>query len=131
VERLRTSALLFLTLTPLFLVSAPRALARPTDGQSVRRLRLGGKVMSQKLRKKIAPVYPALARQNHIEGTVRFHLIVSTDGTVKQLEVMSGQPLLVQAALDAVRKWEYEPTTLNDEPVEVDTTVDVIFSLKK
>ena len=50
-------------------------------------------------------------------------------GTVQQLEVISGHPLLVQAALDAVKQWRYRPTTLNGEPVEVDTTIDVIFSL--
>ena len=50
-------------------------------------------------------------------------------GTVQQLEVISGHPLLVQAALDAVKQWKYRPTTLNGEPVEVDTTIDVIFSL--
>ncbi|MGB7280764.1 MAG: energy transducer TonB [Candidatus Acidiferrum sp.] len=130
-KHLLTITFFSLTFTSLFSVAAPASLARTIDDQSVRRIRFGGKVMSQKLRKKIAPIYPALARQNKIEGTVRLHLIISTDGTVKQLEVMSGQPLLVQAALDAVRRWEYEPTTLNGDPVEVDTTVDVIFSLKK
>jgi protein TonB len=59
------------------------------------------------------------------------HAIIAKDGTVQQLEVMSGHPLLVQAALDAVRQWRYQPTLLNGEPVEVDTTVDVIFSLNQ
>jgi protein TonB len=59
------------------------------------------------------------------------HAIISKSGSVQQLEVISGHPLLVQAALDAVRQWKYRPTTLNGEPVEVDTTIDVIFSLNQ
>jgi protein TonB len=78
---------------------------------------------------RVQPSYPPLARQTRISGTVRLHAIISKAGTVQQLEVMSGHPLLVQAALDAVRQWKYRPTTLNGEPVEVDTTIDVIFSL--
>jgi len=59
------------------------------------------------------------------------HAIISKDGTIKELEVVSGHPLLQQAALDAVRQWRYQPTLLNGEPVEVDTTIDVIFSLNQ
>jgi protein TonB len=72
-----------------------------------------------------------LARQTRISGTVRLHAIISKSGGVQQLEVISGHPLLVQAALDAVKQWRYRPTTLNGEPVEVDTTIDVIFSLNQ
>jgi protein TonB len=79
----------------------------------------------------VTPVYPPLARQTRISGTVRLHAIIAKDGTVQQLEVLSGHPLLVQSALDAVRQWRYQPTLLNGEPVEVDTTVDVIFSLNQ
>jgi protein TonB len=80
---------------------------------------------------KVQPVYPPLARQTRVQGTVRLHAIISKDGSVQQLEVMSGHPLLVQAALDAVKQWRYRPTLLNGEPVEVDTTIDVIFSLNQ
>jgi protein TonB len=59
------------------------------------------------------------------------HALIAKDGTVQQLEVMSGHPLLVQAALDAVKQWRYRPTLLNGEPVEVDTTIDVIFTLNQ
>jgi protein TonB len=62
---------------------------------------------------------------------VRLHAIIGKDGSVQQLEVLTGHPLLVQAALDAVRQWRYRPTLLNGEPVEVDTTIDVIFSLNQ
>jgi len=80
---------------------------------------------------KVQPVYPPLARQTRISGTVRLHAIISKDGSVKELEVLNGHPLLVQSALDAVRQWRYRPTLLNNEPVEVDTTIDVIFSLNQ
>ena len=76
-------------------------------------------------------MYPPLARQTRISGTVRLHAIIGKNGSVQQLEVISGHPLLVQAALDAVRQWRYRPTLLNGEPVEVDTTIDVIFSLNQ
>ena len=60
---------------------------------------------------------------------VRLHAIIGKDGSVMQLEVISGHPLLVDAALNAVRQWVYQPTLLEGKPVEVDTTIDVIFQL--
>jgi len=103
--------------------------APPKPVQS--RIKVGGNVTAAKIINRTAPNYPALARQTRISGTVRLHAIIAKDGTVQQLEVLSGHPLLVQAALDAVRQWRYQPTLLNGEPVEVDTTVDVIFSLNQ
>lgn len=95
------------------------------------RIKIGGNVQNSKLQTRVAPVYPPLAIQARISGTVRLHAIIATDGTVKQLDVISGHPLLIQAALDAVRQWRYEPTLLNGMPVEVDTTIDVVFSLEQ
>jgi periplasmic protein TonB len=103
--------------------------APPKPVQS--RIKVGGNVTAARILNRTPPVYPALARQTRISGTVRLHAIIAKDGTVQQLEVLSGHPLLVQAALDAVRQWRYQPTLLNGEPVEVDTTVDVIFSLNQ
>ena len=103
--------------------------APPKPVQS--RIKVGGNVTAARIVNRTAPVYPPLARQTRISGTVRLHAIIAKDGTVQQLEVLSGHPLLVQAALDAVRQWRYQPTLLNGEPVEVDTTVDVIFSLNQ
>ena len=100
---------------------------KPTQG----RIRQGGQVQAAKLVNKVQPMYPPLARQTRISGTVRLHAIIAKNGSVEQLEVISGHPLLVQAALDAVRQWKYQPTTLNGENVEVDTTIDVIFSLNQ
>ena len=94
-------------------------------------LRVGGNVQAARIINRIQPIYPPLARQTRISGTVRLHAIIGKDGTIQQLEVMSGHPLLQQAALDAVRQWRYQPTLLNGDPVEVDTTIDVIFSLNQ
>jgi len=105
--------------------------APPPPKPTQTRIRQGGNVTAAKLMNKVQPQYPPLARQTRISGTVRLHAIIGKNGQVEQLEVMSGHPLLVQAALDAVRQWKYQPTQLNGEPVEVDTTIDVIFSLNQ
>lgn len=94
-------------------------------------VRVGGNVQAAKIVNRVQPVYPPLARQTRISGTVRLHAIITKDGTIRELEVLSGHPLLQQAALDAVRQWRYQPTLLNGEAVEVDTTIDVIFSLNQ
>ena len=94
-------------------------------------LKVGGNVQAARILNRVQPVYPALARQTRISGTVRLHAIISKDGSIQQLEVISGHPLLQQNALDAVRQWRYQPTLLNGDPVEVDTTIDVIFSLNQ
>jgi protein TonB len=105
--------------------------APPPPKPTQTRIRQGGAVQNAMLINRVQPQYPPLARQTRISGTVRLHAIISKDGSVQQLEVLSGHPLLVQAALDAVRQWKYRPTLLNGEPVEVDTTIDVIFSLNQ
>src|SRR6266513_1178984 len=94
-------------------------------------LRVGGNVQAARIINRVQPVYPPLARQTRISGTVRLHAIIGKDGMIQQLEVMNGHPLLQQSALDAVRQWRYQPTLLNGDPVEVDTTTDVIFSLNQ
>src|ERR1700726_3811441 len=105
--------------------------APPPPKPTQQRIRQGGQVQAAKLTNKVTPMYPPLARQTRISGTVRLHAIIAKNGTVEQLEVISGHPLLVQGALDAVRQWKYQATTLNGEAVEVDTTIDVIFSLNQ
>jgi protein TonB len=79
---------------------------------------------------RVEPHYPALARQMRLEGTVRLHAIIGIDGAVRELEVESGHPLLARAAREAVLQWRYRPTRLNGEPVEVETTIEVIFELE-
>jgi protein TonB len=78
---------------------------------------------------RIEPQYPILARQTRTQGTVFLRAIISRGGRITSLEVLSGHPLLVRAALDAVRQWRYRPTLLNGEPVEVETSITVIFRL--
>jgi protein TonB len=103
--------------------------APPPPKVTPKRVSVGGNVQAARLVNRVQPVYPPLARQTRISGTVKLHAIIGKNGAVEQLQVLSGHPLLVQSALDAVRQWRYQPTLLNGEPVEVDTEIDVIFSL--
>ena len=75
-------------------------------------------------------VYPPLARQARIQGNVVLHVIVDPDGRVKEVTLISGHPLLVQAAIDSVRQWRYKPTLLNGTRVAVDTRATVTFTLE-
>ncbi len=97
--------------------------------KEIQRIRVGGNVQQAKLVRRQMPVYPALAKQARIQGTVRFTAIIGTDGTIRNLQLLGGHPLLVPAAQEAVRQWVYQPTLLNGEPVEVITQIDVNFTL--
>lgn len=101
----------------------------PPPKETPKRIPVGGNVQRAMLIHQVLPMYPPLAKQARISGVVRLHAIIAKDGTIQQLEVISGHALLQAAALDAVRQWRYRPTLLNNEAVEVDTTIDVIFSL--
>lgn len=76
-----------------------------------------------------APVYPKLAIQAHISGTVKLAVLVGEDGSVGRIRLISGHPFLVPAAMDAVKKWEYEPTWWRGAPVAVLTTVTIRFQI--
>ncbi|HKF50281.1 MAG TPA: TonB family protein [Terracidiphilus sp.] len=78
---------------------------------------------------KTAPVYPSIARDAHVSGTVQIEATISKAGSVKDIRVVSGPPMLRQAAVDAVQTWRYKPYKLNNEPTEVQTTINVVFSL--
>ena len=80
---------------------------------------------------RVVPRYPILALQTRTEGEVKLHAIISIEGAIRSLEVESGHPLLVQAALDAVREWRYQPALLNGQKVEVDTFITLIFHLDR
>jgi len=95
------------------------------------RIRVGGNVQAANLIRKVIPVYPALAKQARIQGTVKFQAIIGKDGTIQNLQLVSGHPLLVANAQQAVSQWIYKPTLLNGEPVEVVTTIDVNFTLSQ
>ncbi len=92
---------------------------------------VGGSVQAARLIKRVPPEYPEKARKLMVEGVVKLHAIIAQDGTVRELRVMDGQPLLNQAALEAVKQWRYQPTMLLGKPVEVDTEIDVVFQLRR
>ncbi len=93
------------------------------------RIKVGGVVQQGKILHQVMPVYPQLARAARVQGVVRLEGILGKDGRVRELHVITGHPLLVQAALDAVRQWIYKPTILNGDPVEVIAPIDVTFKL--
>jgi TonB family protein len=95
------------------------------------RIRVGGNVQATMAISAPKPLYPPDAKQARIQGTVRMNVVIGKDGTVKDLQVASGHPLLVDTAADAVRQWVYKPTLLNGNPVEVVTVVDVNFTLSQ
>jgi protein TonB len=92
-------------------------------------VKVGGKVQEARLMRRVIPAYPALARQARVSGTVQLLGVIAKDGTVQKLQVLSGHPLLIDAAVSAVRQWVYRPTLLNGEPVEVICPIDVHFTL--
>ena len=94
-------------------------------------IRVGGNVQAAKLIRQPKPTYPPLAKQARIQGTVRFNAVIGKDGTIQNLTLVSGHPLLIPSAQEAVRQWVYQPTTLNGEPVEVVTTIDVNYTLSQ
>ena len=95
------------------------------------RIRVGGRVQSANLIRRVRPDYPPLARQSRIQGTVVLEAIISKQGYVDNLRVIRGHPMLTEAAMNAVKQWYYKPTVLNGAPVEVITRVTVNFSLTK
>jgi TonB family protein len=104
----------------------------PTEQASVpRRITVGGTVQESMLISRTPPKYPEDAKQARIEGDVLLTAIIATDGSVQQLDVKSGHPLLASAAIEAVMQWKYRPTLLNGQPVEVVTSIHFNFTLDK
>jgi TonB family protein len=91
------------------------------------KVKVSAGVAASMLKTKVAPFYPAKAFENHVSGTVVLQATINTKGSVEALRVINGPLLLQQAALDAVRKWTYRPYLLNNRPVEVETTINVVF----
>jgi protein TonB len=87
------------------------------------------RMMEGNLIYRVQPQYPTLARQARVQGTVLLRALIGRDGKIENLQVLNGHPLLVQAAVDAVRQWRYRPYYLNSEPIEVETQVTVNFTL--
>ena len=107
-------------------VVAPLA---PKSGGPKAPVRVGGRVREPKLITRVDPRYPPLAMQTHMQGVVIIDAIVDEQGNVVEAKIVLGPPLLIQSALDAVKKWKYEPTYLNDQPVPVQLNVTVTFRL--
>jgi periplasmic protein TonB len=94
-----------------------------------RRVRISQGITTGMLIRKIEPEYPLLARSARVSGNVVLKAIINRDGAIQDLQLVSGHPMLVPAAIEAVRQWRYRPYLLNGQPVEVETTITVIFTL--
>ena len=106
--------------------------AKPVETVApIPRIAVGGRVQDALIIHKVIPVYPPLARQARLSGSVRFTAIIARDGTIQNLTLVSGNPMLVTAAMDAVRQWRYRPTLLNGDPIEVIAPIEVIFILNQ
>jgi len=97
--------------------------------EAPKKVNISGGVAQGMLLQKTTPIYPPIAKAARVSGTVVLQATISKSGTIEGLHVISGPAMLQQAALDAVKSWRYRPYLLNNEPVEVETTVNVIFSL--
>lgn len=94
-------------------------------------VKLSEGVVAAQLVSRVEPRYPPLALEMRLSGTMVLRAIISRDGRIESLEVVSGSPFFAQTALDAVRQWRYRPTLLDGEPVEVETTITVEFKLRR
>jgi periplasmic protein TonB len=101
----------------------------PLEHAKPRTLQVSAGVQAARLIHRIEPTYPPLAKQIHREGRVELRAIIATDGRIKFLEVVSGEPFFIPCSLSAVAEWRYQPTLLNGEPVEVETHITVIYTL--
>lgn len=109
-------------------IAAPLA---PKENKPKAPIRVGGRVRQPQVIRSVEPVYPALARETHLQGVVVIDAILDESGNVVEMKVVSGHPLLIQSAVNAVKQWKYQPTYLNDEPVAVQLIVSVAFRLNQ
>jgi len=93
------------------------------------RIRISQGVTRGLLIHRMEPTYPPLARAARMQGDVVLSAVIDTNGQIQNLQLVSGHPMLVPAALEAVKQWRYKPYLLNGTPVEVETTITVIFTL--
>jgi periplasmic protein TonB len=117
---------------PVRLASAPPPRPKPEPAptaQTHQPIRVASTVQMAKLVRKVVPPYPPLARAARISGVVHLIGIIARDGAIRNLQLVSGHPLLTRAAIEAVQQWIYQPTLLNGEPVEVIAPIDVNFTL--
>jgi protein TonB len=100
----------------------------PPKPAAPQRIKVGGQVEQGAILNRTTPEYPQIAKVAHISGTVVLHAIIAKDGTIQELTYISGPPMLMKSAMDAVKQWRYKPYLLNGDPVEVETTINVDFS---
>ena len=115
---------------PLNIGDARSQPKRPDDPPQKRRI-FESNINPALLTHRVEPVYPAIPKQLHHSGKVELRAVIAIDGSVQSLEVVSGDPLFVDSALQAVRQWRYKPTFLNGQPVEIDTYITVIYTLQQ
>ena len=99
------------------------------DPPPVKRIRVASRVVEANLIHDVSPQYPPEAGRARIEGTVVLLAVIGTDGSVKDVRVENGLPILTQAAIDAVKQWRYKPYLVDGEPVEVDSRITINFTL--
>jgi len=92
-------------------------------------IRIGGNVQQANLVSQVTPVYPPQAKQDRVQGTVQLQVVIDKEGHVAEVSVLAGPGALVASAVEAVKQWVYRPTLLNGDPVKVQTTVDVNYTL--
>jgi len=102
----------------------------PPNGDDRKKRVVVGHIDPALLIHRVEPVFPALPKQLRKNGKVELHAVIGTDGSIQELHVVSGDPLFVDSALEAVRQWHYRPTSLNGQPVEIDTFITVIYTLQ-
>ena len=112
------------------MATAPLPADTPRKGSGLPVVRIGGNVQASKLQSRVDPVYPQQARSEGVEGNVTLDITIDEEGNVINAEPTDGNPILVRAAVDAVKQWKYAPTHLNNEPVKVRTTVTIPLELK-
>jgi len=103
--------------------------AKAPEPMPIKRIRIASRVAEANLIHDVAPQYPSEAGRARIEGAVVLMAVIGTDGSVKDVRVESGLPILAQAAMDAVRQWRYKPYLIDGEPVEVDSRITINFTL--
>ncbi len=95
----------------------------------IKRLRISQGNLERSIVQKVDPTYPPMARAAHIQGEVRMLVIIDKEGNVGNVRVVSGHPILAQAAMDAVKQWKYKPFLLNGDPVEVESAIFIVFHM--
>lgn len=127
VRQIAGQGLLALNATPAA-TEVPSPDRQPMQPNPSSAQRVSSGVMQSLIVSRPQPVYPAIAKAAHVQGVVVLHAIISKEGMVEKLVVVSGPPMLVQSAVDAVQKWTYQPFLVNGQPVEVETTINVNYT---